>query len=101
MDGTHVCFKLLKLHSFSYAGPTKDVHHWIDGSDILTENEWRWMGREGVSKPIVYTNWYPGQPDNTGDTEHCLELMNAFSGNHGQYNDYPCDSRHGLICEAR
>ncbi|KAL3890251.1 hypothetical protein ACJMK2_002539 [Sinanodonta woodiana] len=77
---------------------SNDVHHWLDGSDVLAENEWRWMGHHGGSKPITYTKWNPGQPDNTDSAEHFLELSNFW---HGAFNDMRGDVRRGFVCEAR
>ncbi|KAK3576614.1 hypothetical protein CHS0354_023132 [Potamilus streckersoni] len=76
---------------------SKDINYWVDGSDILAENQWRWMGRHGGSKPMTYTKWAPLQPDNLGGIEHFLELINY---SHGSYNDVPGDTKRGLICEA-
>ncbi|KAL3890279.1 hypothetical protein ACJMK2_002565 [Sinanodonta woodiana] len=76
---------------------SNDVHHWIDGSDILAENEWRWMGKHGGSKPMTYTKWYPGEPDNAYAIEHFLELINIW---HGAFNDAPGDAKRGFVCEA-
>lgn len=28
-------------------------NYWLDGSDILAEGEFRWMGEEGTSRPIT------------------------------------------------
>lgn len=28
-------------------------NYWLDGSDILTEGEWRWMSEEGESRLIT------------------------------------------------
>ncbi|KAK3610047.1 hypothetical protein CHS0354_032404, partial [Potamilus streckersoni] len=60
----------------------------------MSENEWRWMGQNGASRPIMFTNWAPNQPDNFSDIEHCLEVVN------GHWNDEKCDAKRSFICEA-
>ncbi|XP_076084393.1 cyclic GMP-AMP synthase-like receptor [Mytilus galloprovincialis] len=61
----------LKISSFS------PENYWMDGSDFLVEGEWRWIDQVNA--------WSPGQPDNAGTNEHCLEIRYSF-GVH--WNDY-------------
>lgn len=44
-----------------------------------------------------YKNWGPGQPDNNGGNEHCVEWDN-YNRN---WNDKDCYRHQGLICEDR
>ncbi|XP_063406406.1 perlucin-like [Mytilus trossulus] len=79
-------------------GSVSPENYWMDGSDFLVEGEWRWMGEDGNSRPITgYTAWSPGQPDNAGTNEHCLEIRYSF-GVH--WNDYECDHKQNFICQA-
>ncbi|KAL3859161.1 hypothetical protein ACJMK2_009393, partial [Sinanodonta woodiana] len=71
-----------------------DEYFWLDGSDILSENEWRWMGQKGASQPMTFTNWRQGQPDNGWASEHCLEIV------HDKWNDDKCELLRSFICEA-
>ena len=47
-----------------------------------------------------FTNWYPGEPNNTGGGEHCAEMMAAFNGLAGYWNDLPCDNVKAVLCET-
>ncbi|CAB4002646.1 Hypothetical predicted protein [Paramuricea clavata] len=45
----------------------------------------------------TYTNWYPGQPSDSGGNEDCGEMLPAHSTSGGdvggQWNDLPCNDR--------
>merc|ERR1711894_10825 len=64
---------------------------WLDGKDVESENHWYW---DWTGKPIIYTNWYPREPSNSGFIENCL----GFYGN-GQWNDFRCDYKNHAVCE--
>ncbi|CAC5414333.1 unnamed protein product [Mytilus coruscus] len=88
--------ELRKVHGNVTAGTPEN--YWLDGSDILAEGEWRWMSEEGNSRLIEgYTSWSPGQPDNAGAQEHCLEIRFTFSV---LWNDYQCQVQQNFICKT-
>ncbi|XP_071143096.1 perlucin-like [Mytilus edulis] len=88
--------ELRKEHGNVSAGTPEN--YWLDGSDILTEGEWRWMSEEGESRLITgYTRWAPGQPDNAGTQEHCLEIRYTFGV---LWNDYQCQVQQNFICKS-
>ncbi|KAL3888737.1 hypothetical protein ACJMK2_001097 [Sinanodonta woodiana] len=70
--------------------------YWIDGSDMLSEREWRWMGDHGASVPFRYSFWAPGQPDTT--KERCVEIVYAWNY---KWNNVHCYYTRSVICEAR
>ncbi|XP_062543869.1 clotting factor G beta subunit-like [Armigeres subalbatus] len=70
---------------------------YIGGTDLGNEGHFIWIS---TNKPIGYISGYfnysPGQPDNAGGNEHCLEI-----GRWGGvvWNDVPCEWRQRYICE--
>ncbi|XP_070539201.1 perlucin-like protein [Ptychodera flava] len=67
-------------------------HIWIGVTDVEVEGVWVWVD----GSPLTYSNWMPGEPNNAGKREHCAHL---YSNQHGKWNDYPCSTRFGFICE--
>ncbi|XP_070573601.1 lactadherin-like [Ptychodera flava] len=45
---------------------------------------------------ITYSNWYTDQPSNAGKNEDCLHFHITWNE---RWNDSPCTSRFGYICE--
>nr|CBK19534.1 perlucin B protein precursor [Haliotis laevigata] len=68
-------------------------NYWLGASDLNMEGRWLWEGQRRMN----YTNWNPGQPDNAGGIEHCLELRRDL-GNY-LWNDYQCQKPSHFICE--
>jgi hypothetical protein len=63
---------------------------WLGGSDAQSEGVWRWP--DGTE--VAYDNWHPGEPNNVGAGEHCMELRTD-----GAWNDAPCDRIKAFVCE--
>ncbi|KXJ79394.1 hypothetical protein RP20_CCG001195 [Aedes albopictus] len=78
------------------SGNTKGPWY-IGGTDLGNEGHFVWIS---TNKPIGYMtgyfNYSPGQPDNAGGNENCLEI-----GRWGGvvWNDVPCEWRQRYICE--
>ncbi|XP_041356524.1 perlucin-like [Gigantopelta aegis] len=68
---------------------------WIGANDLQSEGHVQWMSK-GSPKDLNYTNWYPGQPDNAGGVEHCIEVRKEFGF---RWNDWQCFHHAGFICE--
>ena len=66
---------------------------WL-GANLNGEGSWTWT--DGSSWD--YTDWYPGQPDNLGGSENCLEEL-LYAGVKG-WNDRPCDQIRQVVCKA-
>lgn len=49
-------------------------------------------------KPIVYSKFLIGQPDNAGNNEACVEVFVDHS-NKVFWNDFICDQKIGYICQ--
>ncbi|XP_026181608.1 ladderlectin-like [Mastacembelus armatus] len=64
---------------------------WIGGSVAKPEGSWFWI----YGDKFKYTNWAPGQPDNFGGVQHCLQM------NHGDaklWDDLNCQTPLPSIC---
>nr|XP_022291075.1 uncharacterized protein LOC111102569 isoform X2 [Crassostrea virginica] len=66
---------------------------WMGGFDGQTEGSWVWSGGSFVWN---YSNWNPGQPDNSGE-EDCLMMY----GKDGTWYDYKCAEALPFICEKQ
>ncbi|XP_053682963.1 perlucin-like [Sabethes cyaneus] len=70
---------------------------YIAGTDLGSEGHFVWIS---TNKPVGYLtgylNYSPGQPDNAGGNENCLEI-----GRWGGvvWNDVPCEWKQRYICE--
>ncbi|KAM5240213.1 pulmonary surfactant-associated protein D-like isoform 1-T3 [Hipposideros larvatus] len=47
-----------------------------------------------TGEPLVYSNWGPGEPNNDGNAEHCVEIYT-----NGKWNDKNCGEQRLVICE--
>ncbi|MEM9916926.1 MAG: lectin-like protein [Bacteroidota bacterium] len=57
---------------------------YIGLTDELQEGNWRWVNGE----PVTYTNWIPGQPSNSNNQQHYVEMFGANSYYYGKWNDH-------------
>lgn len=64
---------------------------WVGMSDVADEGTWEWVDGSSVS----YTNWAPGEPNNYGNDEDCLEVGYYASG---AWNDNACSAQHPFVC---
>ncbi|HUH03465.1 MAG TPA: C-type lectin domain-containing protein [Kofleriaceae bacterium] len=66
---------------------------WAGGNDIAEEALWVWVTGELMG----YTNWRSGEPNDYGTTgEDCMVIE---GDNGGLWDDRPCASSYGYICE--
>ncbi|XP_031150862.1 galactose-specific lectin nattectin-like isoform X1 [Sander lucioperca] len=65
---------------------------WMGGFDSVKEGEWMWSD----GSTFDYKSWAPGQPDNTGGIEHCLEMNYQ-----DKWNDYLCDKVLPFLCSKK
>ena len=70
-------------------------HFWLGGSDQLEEKDWIWVTSRTHFSSGLYTDWYAGQPSNTGGKEHCLDLRVDWY----RWNDAPCSELNRYVCE--
>lgn len=67
---------------------------WLGGTDMPTEGVWRWTNGELFTYALGVAPWNTGEPNDTGGTEECLELL----GN-GRFNDQTCSLFSSYLCE--
>nr|XP_022339841.1 semaphorin-5B-like isoform X4 [Crassostrea virginica] len=72
-------------------GIARGNHIWMGGFDGPKEGSWAWSG--GVFS-FSYTNWSPGEPNNSGD-EDC----NMMYHDTGRWNDGRCSGSLAFVCE--
>ena len=75
--------------------------------DDPENNGWpHWIGLRAYCKncklewddhsPLDYTNWYPGEPNNAGDGEECVQM---YIFENGAWNDNNCNDKTEYICQ--
>lgn len=74
---------LQALSNQGYAGQVI----WIGFSDALSEGNFVWY--DGA--PITYSNWAPGEPNNSGGNENCTQIYPD-----GTWNDLNCNGYNSL-----
>ncbi|XP_077985569.1 putative carboxypeptidase X1 [Glandiceps talaboti] len=67
---------------------------WIGLTDIGHEGHFEWDSEVETT----HRNWNSGQPDNYGQSEHCVHLL---SDPVGKWNDIKCSTQMGFICEKK
>ncbi|XP_014399685.1 PREDICTED: pulmonary surfactant-associated protein D-like [Myotis brandtii] len=66
------------------------------GAAFLSMTDFKTKGRFTYpgGKPLVYSNWAPGEPNDENGNEHCVEIFT-----NGKWNDKPCGAKRLVICE--
>jgi len=75
---------------FNHHGVAKGAKAWIGLNDLGNEGTFTWTG----GKPLNYTNWKSGEPNNHGGDEHCVYLNPE-----GKWMDQECEARFHILCE--
>merc|ERR1712042_21805 len=65
---------------------------WIGASDLETEETFLWTN----GKPLSYSSWAPGEPNNHGNREDCVEVNFRSPG---LWNDAVCGALRPFMCE--
>merc|ERR1712142_1316180 len=71
---------------------SKKKRIWIGASDLETEETFLWTN----GKPLSYNSWAPGEPNNHGNREDCVEVNFRSPG---LWNDRPCHKERKFMCE--
>ncbi|XP_057592592.1 pulmonary surfactant-associated protein D [Hippopotamus amphibius kiboko] len=71
---------------------------------VAAQNKAAFLGMTDIKKegtftypsgePLVYSNWAPGEPNNDGGKENCVEIYT-----NGKWNDKACGEQRLVICE--
>ncbi|XP_016048320.2 pulmonary surfactant-associated protein D isoform X2 [Erinaceus europaeus] len=60
----------------------------------MTDNKMEGKFIYPTGEPLVYSNWAPGEPNNNGNGENCVEIFT-----NGKWNDKSCGERRLVICQ--
>ncbi|XP_060582298.1 galactose-specific lectin nattectin-like isoform X2 [Ruditapes philippinarum] len=72
--------------------------YWIGGNDLANEGEWKWWHS---NEDFRYTDWLPGEPNNHGGKENCVDFTTVRKASHqstGWWDDQ-CQKSQLYICE--
>ncbi|KAK3097841.1 hypothetical protein FSP39_013704 [Pinctada imbricata] len=72
-------------------------HFWIGGKDSALWNKFEWTST-GTFVDQGFTYWWPGEPNNLGNTERCLEIRHG-SSYRDTWNDEDCPFQYHFICK--
>lgn len=89
-------FRLFKIFEENQIRLTEQK--WIGGSDDAGEGKWVWVSD---ASEIKYPNWNTNQPDNAGNVEHFMSLMESDNNYGFRWNDKPARSLLPYICYER
>ncbi|KAG5872364.1 hypothetical protein JTB14_014810 [Gonioctena quinquepunctata] len=70
-----------------------DIHFWSSGTRLIDGKNFIWLG---TAKPIGYTNWQQGQPNDI--TRKCLGLELAKKKDL-YWSDRDCNNLYNFVCE--
>ena len=79
----------------SISGDRIDV--WIGIDDKSQEGHFKYASN---TKSVTHTDWYSGEPSNSGSGEDCVLWLKKPNNEIG-WNDYPCDRKKPFICERK
>ena len=66
--------------------------HWIGLTDTAVEGTFRWTD----GRPVVFSSWWSGEPNDWGGNEDCAG--NNF-GATGYWNDWDCNTHLPFACQ--
>ncbi|KAH8293292.1 hypothetical protein KR018_009207, partial [Drosophila ironensis] len=79
-------------------GNTYINNFWTSGTDYAHQGRYVWFATGQI---IELDAWWPGEPNNFNDAEHCAELSFKYQvGQQSGMNDERCTLARAYICEA-
>ncbi|AKT40614.1 uncharacterized protein CMC5_047700 [Chondromyces crocatus] len=79
---------------FEAASAISSDRWWIGLRRNINSGAWQWSN----GMPVTYTNWAPGEPNNSGGNEHCGQINRFYPAS--TWNDEPCDTPLFFVCES-
>jgi hypothetical protein len=61
----------------------------------LPKTDFVWKPFPGVASLLTYQHWNSNEPSFLNKNEYCLQMVS-----HGYWNDWPCNSVTGSLCEV-
>ncbi|XP_014831467.1 PREDICTED: galactose-specific lectin nattectin-like [Poecilia mexicana] len=87
-------YEYRRIQALIRAASRNSREAWLGGSDAQQEKTWLWSD----GSPMRYTNWCPGEPNNGGGSQHCLQ-MNYSGGK--CWDDLWCNHSRPSVCAKR
>ncbi|XP_054442911.1 C-type lectin domain family 4 member K [Pteronotus mesoamericanus] len=73
-----------------------EIFHWIGLTKAGSEGDWYWVDDTPFDKVQSMKFWIPGEPNNTGNNEHCVNIKTSSLQS---WNDASCDNKFLFICK--
>ncbi|XP_049436960.1 galactose-specific lectin nattectin-like [Epinephelus fuscoguttatus] len=86
----HRAEELMLLKELIYKRSGSYSRAWIGCHDGVKEGMWMWTD----GSKFDYQAWGPGEPNNNGRTEHCVEM----NWREQYWNDIPCNVGRPFVC---
>ena len=67
---------------------------WTGGNCLQDRKNWNWSSKLQNENKFAYTNWMPGEPNNSGGVESCARIYLNL-----KWNDIPCNLKELFVCE--
>ena len=84
------------IKSYEYGVRREEHDFWTSGNDRAEESHFYWWG---IGKPIQYAAWFPGEPDNYRNVQHCVRLLYKVGIDKVALDDIECHGGHNYICQ--
>ncbi|XP_058457354.1 proclotting enzyme-like [Malaya genurostris] len=75
-------------------GNTHLKQFWIGANDLGVNGVYKW---QFSGKPISFTNWRNGEPNNKNNNEHCVTVM---GNKQAHWVDVNCKGKRQVLCEV-
>lgn len=69
---------------------------YIGANDMKSEGTFEWTD----SIPLTFKKFYPGEPNDGGDDEDCVQL-GRYPGMREAWNDISCSLKFGFVCKFK